>query len=161
MEVKEILNKAKKLLKDNEYIYKISETPHYFVCMIADRTQTEELEGPAIKAIIIDKSSGNLKRPEHLSSSMYSLPISEEELSNKKTIYDVKDGDDEEIEKSTETTENGHEFDDLDLDKIFNDPANADIVNMVIDTNLKPEDLVENPQEETPQVENPQDDGVK
>ncbi len=161
MEVKEILNKAKKLLKDNEYVSQISETPHYYLCFIDD-PKAEILDGGDIEVIIIDKANENMKRPKGIGSNMYFLPIPMDDIKNKKTIYEVKDDDDdEEPEKSTEKVENEHEFDDLDLDKIFNDPANADIFNMDIDTSLKPEDLVENPQEETPQVENPQDDEVK
>lgn len=106
MEVKEILNKAKKSLNNNDQIFQIIETSHYYICLVEDSKITKEVEGVGLIGLVIDKTSGNIKRY-NLGSSVFSLPIDDKEILNGDVIYNI-DG--------IEETENS----DDEIDEMFN-----------------------------------------
>lgn len=100
MTVEEILDKTTNLLKDDEDVYYIEESPTYYLCYFANRSLSKEfIQGYTGGASLIQISKKTLKTKIHrsLPNNLLFWPIPHNELMRSKCIYDKFDQ--ESIEK--------------------------------------------------------------
>ncbi len=94
MTVEEILDKTRNLLKDDEAVYGIEESPTYYLCYFANKNLSKEFivdNTGGASLIEISKKTGKTKIHRSLPNNLLFWPIPHRELMRSKPIYDKFD----------------------------------------------------------------------